>query len=268
MPPVNLYLSVRHYRQNTRPSPGTAAGQRRYYRARIPAMLNHGEPSCGPTARTIARTTSLLRQAAGLSREELSARLIANSAPATSTALAGIEDGLIPATADDLTALAYALETSPDVLIGHTSDTPRPPDEPLATGLPRNVSAHELRLWSAGRITLDTASRLAWYESRLAMLTAAKTHYLDQLSGIHSEVAALERNLEQQERHTSAFYDDSETSGDDPDLEKALASARERIAQLRYLTSTAQRDLAASQVAIAVAQDRHENIKASLTGTA
>ncbi|MFD0305198.1 hypothetical protein [Streptomyces sp. NPDC127119] len=86
-------------------------------------------------------------------------------------------------TVDDLVAIAYALDTTPAVLLSHIPIDMPAPEGPLATGLPGDVDQAELRAWLEGRTTLDRESRVGWWEEQVAHLRGRSAHHEEQLQG-------------------------------------------------------------------------------------
>src|SRR5690606_21607748 len=131
------------------------------------------------------------RQIQELTVEELSQRLAGLGHDLPPAALRDLEERRRAATVGELVALAYALRTTPAVLLSHIPiDLPHP-EGPIATALPADVEQPELRAWLEGRTTLDGASRLQWAKERVHRLTILAAHHEEQLQGALAELHDL-----------------------------------------------------------------------------
>ncbi|MFK0180512.1 DNA-binding protein [Streptomyces xanthochromogenes] len=106
-------------------------------------------------------------------------------------ALAEMERCARAVTVDDLVAIAYALDTTPAVLLAHIPIDMPEPEGPLATGLPSDVDQAELRAWLEGRAALDRQSRLSWWKERVDRLRVLTAHHEEQLQGAYAELREL-----------------------------------------------------------------------------
>ncbi|WP_340375920.1 DNA-binding protein [Streptomyces sp. SS7] len=131
------------------------------------------------------------RQLRELSVDELAYVLRMLDHPISADALAEMERCARPVTVDDLVAIAYALDTTPAVLLSHIPIDMPEPEGPLATGLPGDVDQAELRAWLEGKTTLDRESRVNWWRERVARLRVRSAHHEEQLQGAYAELREL-----------------------------------------------------------------------------
>ncbi|WP_189845350.1 DNA-binding protein [Streptomyces umbrinus] len=131
------------------------------------------------------------RQLRELTVDELAYVLRMLDHPISAEALAEMERCARPVTVDDLVAIAYALDTTPAVLLSHIPIDLPEPEGPLATGLPSDVDQTELRAWIEGETTLDRESRVSWWEERAGRLRVRSAHHEEQLQGAYAELREL-----------------------------------------------------------------------------
>lgn len=111
----------------------------------------------GATGHTVAENVSRQRQALNLNYTELAKRLEGNKRPMAPLALRRIEAGARRVDADDLVALAYALEVSPgELLTGGPSSS--------VTGVPETFEWAETRAWMQGSVRLDPFHLFRYWE--------------------------------------------------------------------------------------------------------
>ncbi|MDX3277724.1 MULTISPECIES: DNA-binding protein [Streptomyces] len=131
------------------------------------------------------------RQLRELTVDELAYVLRMLDHPISADALAEMERCARPVTVDDLVAIAYALDTTPAVLLSHIPIDMPEPEGPLATGLPSDVDQAELRAWLEGKTSLDRESRVGWWKERVARLRVRSAHHEEQLQGAYAELREL-----------------------------------------------------------------------------
>lgn len=100
----------------------------------------------GPSGQRVAANVRQLRQARGLGLAELSTRMSAAGQPVSLGALSKVENGDRRVDADDLVALAVALDVAPSRLLLPTTAGDEPVDLTPAT----SVSEREAWGWAAG----------------------------------------------------------------------------------------------------------------------
>lgn len=147
-------------------------------------------PTC-PTALAVADAVATYRQRRGLTRDELSYLLDQTGCPVGAETMRKIESGLRPATVDELVALALVLEVSVVDLLSHEPAGRDDDRQPIATGIPRDVTYGQLRAWLKGETSLDRAARLDWCRDQVASLRIAFAHHSDQLAGAQMQVHDL-----------------------------------------------------------------------------
>lgn len=110
-----------------------------------------GNPA-GNTNEHVAANLRKVRQSSGVDLRELSARIKATGRVISPSALSKIENGDRRVDVDDLTVFAYALETTPAILLA-------PPDGgPVPAGVPEDqYLPEEIHAWIQGRVKLTTA---------------------------------------------------------------------------------------------------------------
>lgn len=96
----------------------------------------------GPTAETLSRNLTRLREAKGLTFTQVSKRLADGGRSISPLAVRRIEDGERRVDVDDLMALAIALDVSPTYFL--MPDTEGPGDEVIVTGRSESVTAKKL----------------------------------------------------------------------------------------------------------------------------
>ncbi|GHB88079.1 hypothetical protein GCM10010306_099000 [Streptomyces umbrinus] len=148
-------------------------------------------PSSPPTSLAVSDALTHYRQLRELTVDELAYVLRMLDHPISAEALAEMERCARPVTVDDLVAIAYALDTTPAVLLSHIPIDLPEPEGPLATGLPSDVDQTELRAWIEGETTLDRESRVSWWEERAGRLRVRSAHHEEQLQGAYAELREL-----------------------------------------------------------------------------
>lgn len=149
-------------------------------------------PSPLPTSLAVSDAITHYRQLRELTVDELAYVLRTLDHPISADALAEMERCARPVIVDDLVAIAYALDTTPAVLLSHIPIDMPEPEGPLATGLPDDVDQTELRAWLEGKTTLDHPSRVSWWKERLARLRVRSAHHEEQLQGAYAELRELD----------------------------------------------------------------------------
>jgi transcriptional regulator with XRE-family HTH domain len=148
-------------------------------------------PPIPPTSQAVSDAITHYRQRREMNHDELADVLSTLGHPLSARALAEMENRNRPVTVDDLIALAYALGTTPAVLLAHIPIDMPEPEGPLATGLPSDVDHPELRAWIEGRTALDHASRVGWWQNRVGRLRMLSLHHEEQLQGAYAELRDL-----------------------------------------------------------------------------
>ncbi|MFE4336722.1 DNA-binding protein [Streptomyces sp. NPDC056831] len=148
-------------------------------------------PSPFPTSLAVSDAITHYRQLRELTCDELAYVLLVLGHPIPADAIAEIERCERPVTVDDLVAIAYALDTTPAVLLAHIPIDMPEPEGPLGTGLPSDVDQAELRAWIEGRTALDRESRVRWWEERAGRLRVRSAHHEEQLQGAYAELYEL-----------------------------------------------------------------------------
>jgi transcriptional regulator with XRE-family HTH domain len=145
-----------------------------------------------PTSLAVSAAVADHREAAGLTVDELAETVRHLGYRMTPADIRAIEAGEVPATVDDLVALAVALGTTPVVLLSHVpADLPDPDEGPIATGVPDDVAGSQLRDWMEGRTALDRQSRVAYWRERASRLELRRIHHQEQQEAAATELADL-----------------------------------------------------------------------------
>ncbi|MGW6604240.1 DNA-binding protein [Streptomyces sp. NPDC055036] len=148
-------------------------------------------PSSLPTSLAVSDAITHYRQLRELTCDELAYVLLRLGHPIPADAIAEMERCERPVIVDDLVAIAYALDTTPAVLLAHIPIDMPEPDGPLGTGLPSDIDQTELRAWIEGKTALDRESRVRWWEERAGCLRVRSAHYEEQLHGAYVELHEL-----------------------------------------------------------------------------
>ncbi|WP_422933059.1 helix-turn-helix domain-containing protein [Sinomonas sp. P47F7] len=111
----------------------------------------------GNTNAHVAANLRRARQGIGVDLRELSARIKAAGRTISPTALSRIENGERRVDVDDLTTLAYALETTPAGLLSPPSDGPAP------SGVTGRFIPEEVQSWIDGKVKLTTADLIRYW---------------------------------------------------------------------------------------------------------
>lgn len=160
-------------------------------RGRAERAYDRRMPSPLPTSLAVSDAITRYRQLRELTIDELAYVLRMLNHAISADALAEMERCARPVTVDDLVAIAYALDTTPAVLLSHIPIDMPEPEGPLATGLPGDVDQAELRAWLEGKTTLDRESRVNWWKERVARLRVRSAHHEEQLQGAYAELREL-----------------------------------------------------------------------------
>ena len=111
----------------------------------------------GHTNQHVAANLQHARRSTGVDLRTLSARIAEAGRNISPSALSKIENGDRRVDVDDLTAFAYALETTPAALLA-------PPADALTlTGVPDRFVAEEVRAWTQGRVKLTGGDLLRYW---------------------------------------------------------------------------------------------------------
>lgn len=110
----------------------------------------------GNTNGHVAMNLRIVRQRSGVDLRSLAARMREAGRTISASALSKIENGDRRVDVDDLTALAYALGTTPTELLS-------PPDGSAPTGVPSTYVPEELSAWMRGTTALATASLVRYW---------------------------------------------------------------------------------------------------------
>ncbi|MFF3127981.1 DNA-binding protein [Streptomyces sp. NPDC057908] len=148
-------------------------------------------PSPFPTSLAVSDAITHYRQLRELTCDELACVLLMHGHPIPADAVAEMERCERPVTVDELVAIAYALSTTPAVLLAHIPIDMPEPEGPLGTGLPSDVDQAELRAWIEGKTALDRESRVRWWEERAGRLRVRSAHHEEQLQGAYAELHEL-----------------------------------------------------------------------------
>lgn len=150
-----------------------------------------------PTTRRVAAAVSYRRELLDLSLSELAyvVRLL-DGPELTVQRLSAIEQALEPATVDELTVLAVALDTSPLQMLTHPIVDPElgaleALGEPPCTGLPADVTPREFTAWMHGLTTMRAEDREAFAEKEVQRTQILATFHADQLAGAQAELEEL-----------------------------------------------------------------------------
>lgn len=151
-----------------------------------------------PTTMAVADAVSYYRELRCLTRDELAYLLSLNGHDLQSDQIARVERSERAVSVDDLVALAYALEVTPAALLSHPpADLEGIEGEPIATGLPADLSPGELADWLEGRTGLDDDSRARWWDEQATRLEILSIHLEDQLAAAFEELREIDRGTEQ-----------------------------------------------------------------------
>lgn len=142
-----------------------------------------------PTTLAVAEALHRTRLVAGLSIDELSYVVERMGHPMPPERIDAIEHCRTSVTVDDLTALCWALDESPSVILSFIPDI-RPPHDPLASGVPHDVGFHELEAWVRGDRFVNRRDRADYWVRVLGRLNSTLTHLNDQLDAIQEEFRA------------------------------------------------------------------------------
>lgn len=191
--------------------------------------------SVAPTALAVGDAVLQYRQSQAMTRDEVVGRTQQHASHGytlTADRLRLIENGESTATVDDLVALAFALDLSPTVLLGHLAITAADPDQPLATAMPADLGYLEYQQWLSGEISLDPASRLTWYQNLRANISIQIAHHQDQLDAVVDELDDWAHAHEDTHDHARLAYLNKlnfETEQALNDLNRALRLAEHQI---------------------------------------
>lgn len=145
-----------------------------------------------PTSVAVAAAVAHHREAAGLTVDELSRALIELDHSLSGDDVQGIERRARAVTVDDLMALAVALGVTPTDLLAHVpADLPDPEEAQLATGVPDDVVAPQLRAWMEGRVGLGRESRISYWRDESERLGVLRAHRQDQHEAAVAELDDL-----------------------------------------------------------------------------
>lgn len=195
--------------------------------------------SPSPTSLAVSDAITHYRQLRQLTRDELAYVLQTSGHPLSADTIAQMENRERTVTVDDLMALAYALDTTPAVLLTHIPIDIPAPEGSLATGLPANLDQAELRAWVEGRTALDHESRVRWSDDKVGGLRVLSAHFEEQLQGAYAEMRELGELAEQEAdtRPVQMLQDrvrDGEYALNQTEL--ALALAEQHLDRLREST--------------------------------
>ncbi|QWF85925.1 helix-turn-helix domain-containing protein [Amycolatopsis sp. CA-230715] len=193
-------------------------------------------PSLSPTSLAVSDALTHYRQLRHLTQDELACVLATSGHPLAAETIARMENRERLITVDDLVALAYALDTTPAILLTHIPIDMPTPEGPFATGLPADVDHTEVRAWAEGRISLDRESRMRWFEEKVSRLRMRSTHVEEQLRGAWDELRGLGDLAEQESdaRQVREIHDrirDGEYAVNQTDI--ALGLAERQLERLR-----------------------------------
>lgn len=119
-----------------------------------------GNPA-GNTNRQVAANLRIARQSIGVDLRELSARIKTTGRTISPSALSKIENGDRRVDVDDLTAFAYALETTPAALLTPSADAPAP------AGVPEGEFApEEIQMWIRGQVKITVEDLLRYWQEQ------------------------------------------------------------------------------------------------------
>lgn len=152
-----------------------------------------------PTTQTVASAIAYHRELRGVTRDEFSYLLSVHCHELTPDKITLMERGERDVTVDDLIALSFVLDVTPNDLLCFVPMPPSGTDGgPIATGLPDDLAPAELADWLSGRLRLDDASRAQWWQEQEARLEILSAHLEDQLGAAIDELHDL-GELEDQE---------------------------------------------------------------------
>lgn len=175
-----------------------------------------------PTGHAVADAVQHHRQLCELSRDELSFVLRQLGYDLSAEDISEIENRQREVTVDDLMGLAYALETTPVVMLAHIPIDLPGAEVPLATGLPSDVEQQELIEWMTGQTTLDLPTRTQWWRDKIERLEMRAAHLEEQLGGAY---------LDLKERGLPASVTDEEVTADARSLHQRIHSCEYEITQ-------------------------------------
>lgn len=175
-----------------------------------------------PTGHAVADAVQHHRQLCELTRDELSFVLRQLGYDLSAEDIAAIEDRRREVTVDDLMGLAYALETTPVVMLSHIPIDLPGAEVPLATGLPSDVEQQELIEWMTGQTTLDLPTRTQWWRDKIQRLELRAAHLEEQLGGAY---------LDLKERGLSAPGTEGEVTADARSLHHRIHRCEYEITQ-------------------------------------
>lgn len=145
-----------------------------------------------PTSTAVAGAVAFFREQRELTCAELAYLLSRKGHELGLEAVLQMEQGEHAITVDDLVALAYVLDVTPNDLLGHVPIPPHAPaGGPIATGLPDDLAPGELGEWLGGQLALDDASRAAWWAEQEEKLEIQRIHFDDQLAAAIVELREL-----------------------------------------------------------------------------
>lgn len=132
-----------------------------------------GNPA-GITHEHVSANIRAARQAIGLDVRTTSRLLTEAGRKLSPSGISKIENGDRRVDVDDLTALAYALRTTPAALL-------TPPDAATAvTGVPEQYTEEEIRAWITGVVKLTTEDLVQyWKEQRFLAISSA--HWAEEM---------------------------------------------------------------------------------------
>lgn len=168
----------------------------------------------GPTGQQLAKQLKRVRNDRGLDLRSLAERLRANGRFISASSLSKIENEARRVDADDLMALAVALDISPLWLLID--------DEELPTTMPTDMTPDEVRAWALSKTHIARSARLSYWESRSAELAKELEEleaWRDRMLERPDSSANTRRLVGEQISHTNA----------------ALRAANERTEQLKTL---------------------------------
>lgn len=146
------------------------------------------ELDLGPTGRLVARNVRWARESLGLSYAALSSSLEALGHRIPVLGLRRIEANARRVDADDLMALAVALESSPiDLMFRTVVETDQ---SSQGTGLPVDVNIEEARAWARGETPLSLESRERYWTLRIDRLQREAARSRERVARIEAEAAS------------------------------------------------------------------------------
>lgn len=145
------------------------------------------------TSAAVGEAVLLQRQIAGLNHDELCFVLESNAVPMTPARLREIESSQSIITVDELMAFSYALNIAPAALLGHTFMAEL--DLPVASGLPENVGAGELREFIAGNTLMDPCSRREFQRETITRLELRAAHLEEHIDAARAHLSEYSHDL-------------------------------------------------------------------------